>query len=96
MGSDETEEFSMEEEASSSVMLSPGTISRRIVKASPLKHVAHLLRQKLVSANGAPCNMFQVGSNQFPFVLISAGLRCMVTEIFPSPAHYLKANQVYE
>lgn len=41
------------------VMRSPGTRSRRI-RANPLKHLAHLLRQKLIAAHGAPCNMLQV------------------------------------
>jgi len=83
MGSDDDtlaakEEINMgEEEASSSastprkfLMLSPGTISGRI-KANPLKHVAHLLRQKLVAAHGAPCNMLQVqdGLLSLPFCL---------------------------
>ena len=58
MGSEDNmkEEINMEGEASSSVMLSPGTNSRRIVKANPLKHVARLLRQKLVSPN-VPCRL---------------------------------------
>lgn len=56
------EEVGMEEEGGSSIVtLRTRTIVRRhIVKANPLKHVAHLLRQKLVAANGAPCNMLQV------------------------------------
>lgn len=41
------------------LMRSPGTTSRRI-KPNPLKHLAYLLRQRLVAAHGAPCNMLQV------------------------------------
>lgn len=62
------EELNVREKASAhepriplAVVVSPGSICGRI-RANPLKHLASLLHEKLMAAQGGPCNLLQVQS----------------------------------
>ncbi|XP_024363724.1 uncharacterized protein [Physcomitrium patens] len=62
------EELNVREKASAhepriplAVVVSPGSICGRI-RANPLKHLASLLHEKLMAAQGGPCNLLQVAT----------------------------------